>query len=86
MFKNKDNRTKKEQLEKAELFDLMERLNGNVEEIWHKLDLVAHSLQEISESGFDQEVGDALISLARAHSKDYDKKIKKMEEAVAGKV
>lgn len=83
MLNKKENENKNKQLEKAEFYDLLERINGNIEEVWHKLDLVAHYLDELSES---REFEDAIIYLARAHSKEYDMKCKAVEDAVAGKV
>lgn len=65
----------------------LEEINCNIEEIWHRLDGIDHSLREISQYGIlSSEIQDSIVAIARALNKDFDEKYKEMEKAIAGKV
>lgn len=64
-----------------------ERLNGNLEEIWHKLSGIEYFLRMIAEDGvLRREIEESIIAIARSQSKELDKKYKDLENAIAGKV
>jgi hypothetical protein len=55
-----------------------EKLNSNIDEIWHKLEGIEHWLSEISEHGIlSREIEYAIIAIARAQSKELDEEYKK---------
>ena len=55
----------------------LEKINGNIEEIWHKLENIDYHLMQISEYGFfSSDFEEAIIAIARVQSKDFDKKYK----------
>ena len=57
-----------------------EKLNANLEDIWHKLENIEHWIMQLSEYGiFSREVEEAIVAIARAQSKDFDEKCKQWE-------
>ena len=65
----------------------IDEINNNLEEIWHRLDIIAHFIQEIGTYGIiGNEIEESLTAIARALNKDYDKKLKELEESIGAKV
>lgn len=63
----------KDKLLKAEIINQLERMNSNLEEIWHNLNDIQHFIQVISDSGlFNREVFESIISIARAQSREFN--------------
>lgn len=64
-----------------------EKLNGNIEEINHRLEGIEYWLREIGENGIlGREVEDAIIYLARSFSKELDDEYKAQLEAAGADV
>jgi len=71
------NKDDKNNIEKAELFDQLEHINSNIEEIWHKLDTIAYFMQKIGEEGIlGRELENAIVMMCRSQSKELDQEYK----------
>jgi len=58
----------------------LEEINGNIEEIWHRLEGIEHFIRQIAEEGIlGSEIEESIVSIARSLNKDFDKKYKYFE-------
>ena len=65
----------------------LEKINGNLEEIWHRLDTIQYYFGELYQNGFlGGEVEDAIIAIGRSLNKDLDKKYREFENMKPVKV
>lgn len=65
----------------------LEKMNNNLEEIWHRLEGIEHFVREIAEHGIlDNEIHNCIVAIARAQNKELDKKYKELEKVIVGEV
>jgi predicted transcriptional regulator YheO len=66
---------------------IMEEINANIEEIWHRLEGIEHFLQEITMNGiFGRDVEESIVAIARALNKNFAAKYKEIENIDPAKV